>query len=473
MRTVPRRIRHGVGAVLAAAGLAGAMMTGTPVPARAATPGVFGWGYNTEGAVGDGSGVNQLSPVPVTLPAAVAQISADPDGQTSAAVLANGTVATWGYNWAGQIGDGRWPTPRLAPFVVPGLAGITQVAVGAQHMLALDSAGTIWSWGANVNGQLGNGTTSSIQGSNPTPVPVPGLTAVTQIAAGSDYSLALRSDGTVWAWGGNAYGQLGDHTTTDRDRPEQVPGLTKITKVIAGYQTSYAIGVGGVLLAWGNNAQGLLGNGTSTGFSAVPAQVPGLTGVTAVSSGGASGFETSSETLAVVGQAGTLWSWGGNAFGQAGDGTTTARSTPAPTSLTGVTRVASGDAMEAAVLSGGQLMTWGFGLGGALGRSGTATGPAAVTVLAGVTQVALGDDFGLAVGTPAPRVPSVIGLTQSEASSALQAAGYVLGRVASIIDITCNYIGEVKTQSPAAGTIAPPGTAVSVGIGRPGGKCLS
>ena len=473
MRTPARRMRHGVGAALAAAGLAVAMVTGVPVPAGAAAPGVFGWGYNVNGAVGDGSGINQLSPVSVALPAAVAQISANSGGETRAAVLANGTVATWGKITHGQIGDGRGPTPRLAPFVVPGLAGITQVAVGSDHMLALDSAGTVWSWGDNLNGQLGNGTTSSIEGSNPTPVPVPGLTAVTQIAAGSDFSLALRGDGTVWAWGGNAYGQLGDHTTTDRDRPEQVPGLTKITKVVAGYQTSYAIGAGGVLLAWGNNAQGLLGNGTSTGISAVPAQVPGLTGVTAVSSGGASGFEGGSETVAVVGQAGTLWSWGPNAFGQAGDGTIIARYTPAPTSLTGVTRVASGNAAEAAVLSGGQLMIWGWNLVGPLGRPASATVPTAVTVLAGVTQVALGEFSGLAAGMPAPRVPNVIGLTQSEASSALQAAGYVLGRVASIIDITCNYIGEVKTQSPTAGTIAPPGTAVSVGIGKPGGKCLS
>lgn len=78
----------------------------------------------------------------------------------------------------------------------------------------------------------------------------------------------------------------------------------------------------------------------------------------------------------------------------------------------------------------------------------------------------------MAIGSPAPRIPSVIGFTQSEAAQALQAAGYVLGHVAVVIDITCEYIGEVKTQSPAAGTIDPPGTSVSVTIGKVGGKCL-
>jgi beta-lactam-binding protein with PASTA domain len=95
-----------------------------------------------------------------------------------------------------------------------------------------------------------------------------------------------------------------------------------------------------------------------------------------------------------------------------------------------------------------------------------------VRTLAGVSQVAAGDDYVLAIGSPAPRIPSVIGFTQQEAAQALQAAGYVLGRVAIVVDLTCEFLGEVKTQSPAAGTIDPPGTSVSVTIGKAGGKCL-
>lgn len=89
-----------------------------------------------------------------------------------------------------------------------------------------------------------------------------------------------------------------------------------------------------------------------------------------------------------------------------------------------------------------------------------------------MTQVALSNNSALAIGSPAPRVPSVISQTQTEAAQTLQAAGFVLARVATVIDITCNYLGEVKTQSTAAGTFDPPGTSVSIAIGKAGGKCL-
>src|SRR5262249_3375351 len=154
-------------------------------------------------------------------------------GRDDAAVLADGRLATWGYNFWGQIGDGT-TLLRSTPVVVTGLTGITQVANGETHMLALDSTGKVWSWGSNHYGELGNGTTSQVVGSNPTPVPVPGLTGVIQIAAGTNDSFALRSDGTVWAWGINTKGQLGDGTTVNRVSPERLPGLAGITKIFAG-----------------------------------------------------------------------------------------------------------------------------------------------------------------------------------------------------------------------------------------------
>ena len=457
-------------AVLAAtaAPAAAAPGAGDAAAAAQAPPSLFVWGGNPWGGLGIGTNADEEdAPIPVALPSAVRQISASV-ADTSAAVLANGTVATWGTNTAGQIGDGT-TTERDSPFVVPGLTGITQVSVAFGHDLALDSAGTIWAWGDNYYGELGNGTTSQINGSNPTPVPVPGLTGVTRVAAGAGFSLALRSDGTVWAWGRNQHGELGDGTTVDHDRPERVPGLSGIKTIAAGAATSYAVRADGSLLAWGDNSDGLLGNGATTGMSAIPVLVPGPTGVTQVSS-------DLYGTLAVAGPAGTVWGWGHNYNGQLGDGTTAAHYTPEQTGLSGVSQIAAGRLVSVAALANGTVMTWSENTSGELG-TGTKDGdlhpsPVLVRTLAGASQVAAGWEYALAVASPAPRVPSVIGYSQSDAAQVLQAAGYVLGRVAIVVDLTCEYLGEVKTQTPPAGTIDPPGTRVNVTIGKAGGKCL-
>jgi alpha-tubulin suppressor-like RCC1 family protein len=484
MRTLTRRGLH---SVLALAGGSVLVMVGAAAPAVAAPsqgdarpalqalapPSLFTWGYDQYGQLGNGQGGGYYGPWPeadipisISLPAGVRQASAS--GRDDAAVLADGRLATWGYNFFGQIGDGT-TILRTTPVVVAGLTGITQVADGETHMLALDSAGKVWSWGSNLLGALGNGTTSQVVGSNPTPVPVPGLTAVTQIAAGTDDSFALRSDGTVWAWGINTHGQLGDGTTVNRDSPERVPGLAGIKKIFAGAETCYAIRADGSVLAWGNNPEGLLGNGTATGFSATPVAVPGLTGVTQLS---ASDYEA----LAVAGPAGAVWAWGANNFGASGDGTTTPHYTPEQIGLSGVSQVAAGDKASVAALANGSVMTWGEDDVGELGIGGKDTNahpsPVLVRTLAGVSQVSAGGDDVMAVGSPAPRIPSVIDDTQSEAAERLQEAGYVLGRVAVVVDVTCEYIGVVKTQTPPAGTIDPPGTSVSVTIGKAGGKCI-
>jgi beta-lactam-binding protein with PASTA domain len=121
-------------------------------------------------------------------------------------------------------------------------------------------------------------------------------------------------------------------------------------------------------------------------------------------------------------------------------------------------------------------MTWGADTEGELGTSTRDDiphpSPALVRTLAGASLVAAGFEYVMAIASPAPRIPSVIGYTQSNAAQVLGAAGYVLGRVATVVDLTCEYLGEVKTQTPAAGTLDPPGTAVNVTIGKAGGKCL-
>lgn len=476
--------RRGMRAIIAAAGMAIALTAGTAAPAVAApaagqaaqagrvpravalpAPHVFDWGGNVFGDLGNGT-TNNLQKTPEEMAySGVRQLAGT--GHDTAVVLADGTVAAWGSNSSGEVGDGT-TTERDLPVIVPGLAGITQIAEGT-YVLALDSGGRVWSWGANNYGQLGNGTTSNLAGSNPTPVPVPGLTGITQIAAGAMSSFALRSDGTVWAWGYNQDGELGDGTTVNRASPEQIPVLTGVTKIFAGALTNYAIRADGTVLAWGSNNQGMLGNGTATGKSTTPVPVPGPTGVTQLSS-------STYATLALSGQNGAVWGWGPNYNGQLGDGTTTAHYTPELTGQSGVTQISAGQLETAAVSFTGAVYVWGENTFGQLGNGtddpNPHPSPVQVRALAGATQVLAAVDHVLAVASPPAGVPSLIGDVQATAAQELQQAGFVLGRVSIVGDPTCEYIGVVKSQSPVAGTQEPLGTAVSVAIGKATGKCL-
>jgi len=206
----------------------------------------------------------------------------------------SGTVSAWGDNVNGQLGNGTNTTSNT-PVEVSGLSGVTALAVGFEHSLALESDGTVWGWGGNGLGQLGNGTFTD--GTTPVQVLGPGgvgyLTGVTALAVGgvNEHSLALKGDGTVWAWGGNGLGQLGNGTFTNSNTPVQVLGpsgvgyLTGMTALAVGFEHSLALKSDGTVWAWGFNSFGQLGNGTFTD-SDTPVQVLGLSGVTAIGGGG-------------------------------------------------------------------------------------------------------------------------------------------------------------------------------------------
>lgn len=153
----------------------------------------------------------------------------------SISLKADGSVSAWGENQYGQLGDGTVHA-RLDPTCVA-ITGVISVATGSNHSVAVRSDQTVWTWGDDGQGQLGNG--ASINTSRSVPIMVPGLTGVIAVAAGQYHTLALKNDGTVWAWGFNGAGQLGDGSTTTRQSPVQVSGLTGITAIAAGDSTAW------------------------------------------------------------------------------------------------------------------------------------------------------------------------------------------------------------------------------------------
>jgi len=214
--------------------------------------------------------------------AKVVAVAAGPNH--SVALKDDGTVWAWGYNYHGQLGDGT-TTDRTTPVQVSSLAGVTAIATGGSvygsHTLAMTSDGTVWAWGYNYYGQLGDGTTTN----RTTPVQVSGLMDVTRIAAGGYHNLALMSDTTAYAWGHNAQGQLGDGTWTSRPTPVLVSGLTDVTRISAGEAHSLAIRADGTAWAWGYNIAGQLGVGSTTEHN-TPAAIAGMTGAASVAAGG-------------------------------------------------------------------------------------------------------------------------------------------------------------------------------------------
>lgn len=233
---------------------------------------------------------------------------------SSAMLKTDGTVWTWGKNEKGQLGNKSTAAWSISP-VQPGITDVTAIAVGDAHMLALKSDKSVWSWGKNESGQLGNNKTVNTD----RPVQVSGLSDVIAIAAGLYNSAAIKSDGTLWTWGLNAYGQLGIGSFVDAKVPKQVTGLTNVTAVAVGSNHMLALKADGTVWAWGLNNFGQLGNGTYT-LSSQPVQVllsdqPGvityLTGVTSISCG-------SNYSLAVAG--GAIRGWGDGAKGQLGNG---------------------------------------------------------------------------------------------------------------------------------------------------------
>lgn len=277
-------------------------------------------------------------------------------------------ISGFGRNDFGQLGNGElgnpdWPAPRIREVV--NLSNVVQVSGGQWHSIALKSDGTVWAWGRNDMGQLGQGDGAIYP---PEALQVPILTDIVAISAGGSHNMALKADGTVWLWGANDNSQLGNAVPPDVGAwgsPVMFPAnqLKCVVAIAAGYTTSFALKTDGTVVGWGRELYDELGNGPGLTITKNPIPVMQLSNVTDIVSG--------NHHVLALRNDGTVWSWGRNIEGELGDGTNDPRDTPVQVpGLTGVTRVRAGVYHSLAIAGGGTAWAWGLN-GGKLGNGTT------------------------------------------------------------------------------------------------------
>ncbi|OPY30799.1 MAG: Regulator of chromosome condensation (RCC1) repeat protein [Methanocella sp. PtaU1.Bin125] len=289
---------------------------------------VWVWGSNFNGEHGDGTTYppTEKSYQFLSIPSLPRQVPDLNDvkkiaaGDSCFAIKNDGTIWAWGKNTLGELGDGTL-TARSIPVQVTGLVNIISISNSAAHTLALDNNGKVWAWGSNAHGELGNNSADKVNDRGykyaATPVSVP-IDNVVAIATGQGFSLAIKNDGTVWAWGDNEFGELGDGTRTSRADPSPIPGLNNVVKIEASRLVSMALKSDGTLWLWGLDANGLANQmafdgATYTNTLDTPKQIKLIDGVKEFALGG-------DDVLAMKND-GTLWAWGNNWYGQLGIGT--------------------------------------------------------------------------------------------------------------------------------------------------------
>jgi alpha-tubulin suppressor-like RCC1 family protein len=304
-------------------------------------------------------------------------------GSHSLALLSDGSVWAVGSNTYGQLGDGTKTDKTIWALAMPVGSGVIQIAAGSVHSLALKSDGSVCAVGGNTYGHLGDGTTAPK--ATWTPVLAAG-SGVIQVAVSQTHSLVLKSDGSVWATGMNNYGQLGDGTTKDKTTWISVIP-SGVIQVAAGGRHSLALKSDGSVWATGYNVQGQLGDGTRTNKSTWTSVIPsGATQVAGV------------YHSLVLKSDGSVWAAGYNGRGQLGDGTVSNKSTWTSVIPSGVTQVAAGAGHSLVLKSNGSVWATGRNSNGQLGN-GTASDQSTWTsvMASGMTRLAAGHSHSLAL----------------------------------------------------------------------------
>jgi alpha-tubulin suppressor-like RCC1 family protein len=418
------RTRQAALAVAAmAAALAGTLAADGPAMAAAPSADTLvAWGSNNGGQLGNGTTTFANGPVAVSLPSGVQVTSAAAGSSHTLAVTSTGSMLAWGTNSLGQLGNGtHTSTTTPVQVTLPAGTSVTQASAGTSFSLAVTSAGGVLAWGGNGNGQLGDGTTTTR--TTPVPVNLPAGTTVTQVSAGTAFSLALTSTGQVLAWGKNADGELGNGTTQRSSTPVQValPSGVTATEVAAGGTFGLALTSSGQVLAWGTGA---LGTGAASSTTPVFVAMPSGASAALIAAGGTTGYAALS--------GGNALAWGGGTAGQLGNSTTTSSATPVTVSVGfGGTLVAIAAGAQSAVTldAHGNIATWGTGALGTGGGSSTTTSSAPVNAAlpAGDTGAAIASgssansDLALLAPPPPPVEPvlqcQIIGNTNGLANS--------------------------------------------------------
>ena len=295
----------------------------------------------------------------------------------SAFLKSDGSLWTFGNNVDGELGNGTTTSTNRPTQIIGN--GVTFISGGSEHTLFVKSDGTQWGMGRNYSGELGNSSHNSQTGSL---VPAEGMTHITGVAAGFRFSLFLKNDGSLWAVGANGSGQCGNATTTSFFVPQSIIA-SNVSTIAAGYAFALVLKTDGSLWAMGDNSAGQLGDGTTIN-STRPKRIQ-TNGVTAISAGAAHSLFIKSD--------GSLWSMGYNAFGQLGDGSTNNTSYPKLIVPSNVTAVAAGMYHSLFQMSDGSLWAMGDNNAGQLG-DGTRvnfTNRAERIVPSGVTAIASGN----------------------------------------------------------------------------------